>query len=144
MNSVLRHIPFLIVLLWFWCCSFVPKDSLFAQDIQSNREQEYAANKIVAQSDDLAQKGEFRNAVLKLIPIVDYYPEYTKIDQVLFRLGNHLTEIGLYDAAFNLYKHLITNHVDSPQVPFVLFRIEKLYYLQENYERAIDYFRILR
>ena len=115
-----------------------------AQNKEDNKEQEAASDKIVARAEILAERGNFNRAVQELIPILDYYPEYSKIDEVMCKLGNNLTDMGLYGAADKIFKHMVANNIDSPVVPYALFGLEKLYYLQQKYARVIDYFKLLR
>jgi len=140
MNQLFRYLH-----IFLFCGVLISNFSfLYGQNKQSNFELEKTANKIVAQADELTKKDQYSKAVLKLIPIVDYYPEYSKIDNVMYKLGNNLTEMGLYDSAFKIYRHLVENNPQSSLIPFAIFGIEKLHYMQKDYERAIDYFRLLR
>ncbi len=120
------------------------ENRIYAQIQESNNEQEKASDKIVVRSDFYSESGDFNKAVQELIPILDYYPKYSKIDEVMWKLGNNLTEMGLFDAADKIYKHLIGNNLESPIVPFAILGLEKLYYQQQKYPRVIDYFRLLR
>jgi len=107
-------------------------------------EREFAANKILARSLVSAEEQNYSKAVQDLILILDYYPEFSQIDTVIYVLGNNLTEMGLYSSADQIYRYLIKSNLKSPLVPFALYGLERLYYRQAKYDRAIDYFRLLR
>ena len=115
---------------------------VFSQE--TNKEQEYASDKIFSRAVALAESENYNRAVQQLIPILDYYPDYSRVDEVMYNLGAYLTEMELYKAAERIFTHLIQTNIEGPMVPNAIYGLERLFYQNGDYDRALDYFRILR
>lgn len=105
--------------------------------------QEKAANTLLKRASGYYDKGEFSKAAQELISITDYYPEFTRIDQVFLNLGDVLVKMELYDAADKIYKHLVRLDPNSQTVPSALFGLARINYLQGKHERTLDFFKFL-
>lgn len=115
------------------------------QDLRSQREIERAANQVLRGSIELFNEGAYWNSARELIILMDYYPNYNKLDEVIFYLGQCLFEENLSTSAIRLYKYLLKKYPDSPFAAAALLGLEKAYYLQENYKLALSiYFAILK
>lgn len=112
---------------------------LYGQDIP-NRDKllkENAAKKLLKQAQSYQANGELNKAVKELIVITDYYPGYSQIGVVFIVLGDVLTEMELYSAASKIYRHILSTYSTSAAVPFALYGLEKIYYLQEKYNQSL-------
>jgi len=115
------------------------------QDVSSKKEIERAANQVLRGSIELYKERSYWNCARELIILMDYYPNYEKLDEVIFYLAQCLFEEDLSTAATRMYKYLIKKYPESQYVPGALLGLEKAYYLQDNYKLALSiYFTILK
>ncbi|MDZ7265338.1 MAG: tetratricopeptide repeat protein, partial [candidate division KSB1 bacterium] len=115
------------------------------QDPQTQREIERAANQVLRGSIELFKEGAYWNSARELIILMDYYPNYDKLDEVIYYLGQCLFEENLSTSAIRLYKYLLKKYPNSQFAAAALLGLEKAYYLQENYKLALSiYFAILK
>jgi len=120
--------------------------ALFAQqrsELDSLR-MEYSATKILQKSENLIAEEQYTRALRELIDLVDYYPQFSRLDVAFLRIGQCLTSIRLYDAAKKIYTYLIRTYPKSPVIPYALAGLERVSYLEGNYDLAIDYLALLR
>ncbi len=116
--------------------------SLLAQDI-SNQDrllQERAAKRLLDQAISFRNKGEYNKAAKELIIITDYYSAFSQIDFVFVELGNVLTDMELYSAASRIFRHVINNYGNSIKVPYVLYGLQRINYLQDKYDRSLEFY----
>jgi len=142
--SIKRSKVVLLALLLFLLSSSAIQGAEGTNVLLQNREKEYAASKLLDRAKELISKGQYDQALQDLIAITDYYTEFSRIDETFVVIGNCMTDMELYSGAENIFKHMIRNYTDSPWVPHALFGLERLNYLQGNYQTAIDYFRFIR
>ncbi|RKY81157.1 hypothetical protein DRQ00_00500 [candidate division KSB1 bacterium] len=107
-------------------------------------ELEHAASKLLTKSQAYFEKGEYWKAAQDMILIMDYYPDYSRLDEVIYTLGNCLFQMELFKASEKIYRYLILNIRNSSFVPYALYGLERIYYETKQYERAIEYFHLLR
>jgi len=104
-----------------------------------------AANQILSVGVDYFNKGEFWKCARELIILMDFYPEYERLDEVVYYLGQCLFEEDLPVSAIRMYKHLLKKYPTSQLVSATLLGVEKAYYHQENYKMTLSvYFAILK
>lgn len=104
-----------------------------------------AANQILSDGINFFHEGEYWKSARELIILMDYYPDYERIDEVVYYLGQCLFEEELPVSAIRMYKHLLKKYPASRLVPATLLGIEKTYYHQKNYKMALSvYFTILK
>lgn len=123
----------------------VQDDSNSRQDKILDKEIERAANQILRGSIELFKEGAFWKCARELIILMDYYPDYEKLDEVIFYLAQCLFEEDLSTAAERMHKHLLKKFPASSFIPGALLGLEKTYYHQNNYKLALSvYFAILK
>ena len=139
-NHRIRLIKIISCIFIFFSC--LPS---FAQNIPNKDRllQENAAKKLLNQALISQKKGELNKAIKDLIIITDYYSDYSQIDVVFSELGSILTEMELYSAASRIYKHIISNYRVSSKVPYALFGLQKINYLQERYRQSLELYNQL-
>ncbi len=110
-----------------------------------DKEIERAANQILREGIELFTKGAYWKSARELIILMDYYPEFERLDEVIYYVAQCLFEEGLTTATTRMYKHLIKKYPQSSLVPATLLGLEKTYYRQQNYKLALSlYFAILK
>jgi len=109
------------------------------------REIERVCNQILRGSIELYKEGSYWSCARELIILMDYYPEYEKLDEVVFYLAQCLFEEDLLTSAVRMYKYLLNKFPQSSCVPATLLGLEKTYYQQNDYKLALSvYFTLLK
>jgi outer membrane protein assembly factor BamD (BamD/ComL family) len=135
--------------IWILFILFLSFQSLaVAEEPQSRRqareELDRAATKVYKTALDQMAAGNYWKAAQNLIVITDYYGTYKNMDAVLYQLGNCMFHMELYPAAERLYVYLIKNYIDSPFVSNALYGLERVYYADKRYNKALTYFQVIQ
>lgn len=117
--------------------------------IKKNREPDKdvvrAANQILREGIELYNEGAYWKSARELIILMDYYPEFERLDEVIYYIAQCLAEEDLPAAAIKMYNHLIKKYPKSPLNAASLLGLEKAYYRQRDYKLALSiYFTILK
>jgi tetratricopeptide (TPR) repeat protein len=67
--------------------------------------------------------------------IIRNYPQYDKLDKILFYLGNNLQEAGRKQEALKVYRKLLSKYPDTPYAPNVLLAFGEYYFGEKNNPR---------
>lgn len=115
------------------------------QDIKDEKEMKRAAKKIFNKGVDYYKKGEYWNCSQELIIIMDFYPKFDRMDQVVNYLGKCLFQEELYTAAIRMYNYFIKKYPSSSLVQDALLGLEKSYYHQRKFKQTLRvYYAILK
>ncbi|NOY76805.1 MAG: tetratricopeptide repeat protein [Calditrichaeota bacterium] len=109
----------------------------------SQKELDRAATKVYKTALDQMKTGNYWKAAQNLIVITDYYSDYKNLDAVLYNLGTCLFHLELYNAAEKIYVYLIKNYLDSPYVANAVYGLERVYYTDRMYNKALTYFQVI-
>jgi len=72
--------------------------------------------------------------------ILEKYPRVEFINQVLYRTGMCLYDIGNKDSAKTIFQKLVIQYPDSSYLAEVLFHLGECYFEEGDYEQAIHYY----
>lgn len=100
---------------------------------------EKSSARLFAEAQTLLAARDYWAAARDLILVLDFNPNYEKVDQVVFMLGECLYEIGLPQGASRLYQHLITRYLRSSLLPEALLGLQRIEYDRQDYPRCIDH-----
>lgn len=115
-----------------------------ANQIQ-DKEIERAANQVLRESIELFNERAYWKSARELIILMDYYPKFDRLDEVVYYLAQCLFEEDLPTSAIRMYKHLLKKYPQSTFALPSLLGLEKTYYLQNDYKMALSiYFTILK
>jgi len=124
---------------------------VFSQSMRELRAQKFlkhdlekASEKLFTEAISYFDQGEYWESARDLIILLDFNPNYSKIDKVVITLGDCLYEIGLYEAAVKLYRHLVQKYIRSPYLPNALLGLQKIEYDRKDYSRSIEIFKALK
>ncbi len=109
----------------------------------SEEELDRAATKVYKTALDQMKSANYWKAAQNLIIITDYYSDYKNLDAVLYNLGTCLFHLELYSAAEKIYVYLIKNYLDSPYVANAVYGLERVYYTDKMYNKALTYFQVI-
>ncbi len=102
-----------------------------------------AATKVYKTAIDQMKSGNYWKAAQNLIVITDYYSDYRNLDAVLYNLGTCLFHLELYNASEKIFVYLIKNYLDSPYVANAVYGLERVYYTDKLYNKALTYFQVI-
>ena len=84
---------------------------------------------------------EWRQKAIKIFQEIEAkFPDYGRLDMVLFFLGNFLTQMDEPDKGYEYYVKLITRFPDSDYLPDTLVNIGDYYFEQNDYMTASEFF----
>ncbi|MFQ5865665.1 MAG: tol-pal system YbgF family protein [bacterium] len=89
------------------------------------------------------EKKLYWKSAVDLIVILDFYTEFTKLDDVIYLLGNCLYEMGMYDGADRMYRYLLKTIPRTPNLPDALLGLQKVFYQKKDYKKSLRFYRAL-
>ena len=78
-----------------------------------------------------------------LIILMDFHPNFSQADKVVFNLGECLFEIGLYEGSSKLYKYLVKKFISSPLLPQALLGLQRIEYVSGDFPRCIEFYKAI-
>ncbi len=87
-------------------------------------------------------KSYWKSAV-DLIVILDFYPEFSKLDGVIYLLGNCLYEMGIYDGADRMYRYLLRAIPKTPLLADAILGLQKVFYQKRDYLKSLRFYKAL-
>jgi TolA-binding protein len=80
------------------------------------------------------------HATRELIILLDFYPNFSKTDGVLYYLGACLYQMDMYKSSSKMLRYLITNYPQSEYLPETLLSLQKLHYSTNELDNSLNYF----
>ena len=144
-----KGIPLLLVLLLVTLTGYAPPvvaqtTAIDPTDKVQVEELERAASKLYQEADRLFQEGKYWESSRNLIILLDYYPNYSKIDEVVFTLGDCLFEIGLLDGSQKIFKFLVKKFISSPHLPRALLGLQRIEYDRGHLDKCIEFYKVIQ
>ncbi|MFQ5603218.1 MAG: tol-pal system YbgF family protein [bacterium] len=123
-------------------CASAGTELAFYQD-RSHKEIEKAAKNQLKIATKKFEQGEYWQSAIDLIVILDFYANFTQMDEVIYRLGSCLYEMELYDGADMMYRYLLKTIPKTPLLPQVLMGLQKVYYHKVDYQQSLKFYKTL-
>lgn len=120
------------------------KEGGFLQQISSSRGLERACLQTYDHALKCLSQGTYWEGAKNLIIILDYNPGFSKIEGVMYYLGECLYEMELLRAAEKMYKAVIRRNPNSDFLPYAIYGLIKVKYKEGKYQDALDYFEIFQ
>lgn len=120
---------------------------LLAQEndlIAPGRDLEKSADVLFLEAQKLFQDGKYWECARDLIILMDFHPDYSKIDQVVYLLGDCLYENGILDGSSKIYQYMLKKFIRSPLLPLALLGLQKIEYDKENLLKSLDFHETLQ
>jgi len=90
----------------------------------------------------LESQKEWRRKAVKIFQEIEQkYPDYEKLDMVLFYLGNFSSQMGESEEGYNYYAKLVTRFADSKYLPDALVNMGEYFFQRDEFETALDFFK---
>jgi tetratricopeptide (TPR) repeat protein len=100
-----------------------------------------AARLTAEQADDEKREGQaLLESVKQYVAVAEHYPQYKRLDEVLFNLGHLLMQVHKEDAARSYYKRLIKDHPTSRFIPDAYFAFGEYYFDHKDLENALAFY----
>jgi len=107
-------------------------------------ELEKASAKLFSEANKLFDDGKYWDSARNLIILLDFNPQYSKIDEVVFTLGDCLYEIGLLEGSNKIFKYLVKKFITSPQLPRAILGLQRIEYDKGNIIKCIDFYKVIK
>lgn len=104
---------------------------------------ENASEKLHFEAKRHLKEARYWEAARDLIILLDFYPDYSQIDDAVFILGDCLYEIGIMDGATRIYRYLVKKFIRSPLLPKALLGLQRIEYDTGNYARCIEFYNAI-
>ena len=104
---------------------------------------EKASDKLHIEAKKLYNDGKYWEAARDLIILLDFYQDYSNIDDAVFLLGDCLYEIGIMDGATRIYRYLVKKFIRSPLLPRALLGLQRIEYDTGNYARCLEFYNAI-
>jgi cellulose synthase operon protein C len=90
----------------------------------------------------LNSQKEWRRKAIKIFQEIEQkYPDYAKLDMVLFYLGNFSTQMGDAEAGYEYYKKLVTLFPESKYLPDALVNVGEYFFVRDEFDTALEFYR---
>jgi len=78
-----------------------------------------------------------------LIPIMEFYPTFSKLEDVVYMLANCQYDLQMYDGADRLYRYLLGSVKKTRLVPEAILGLQKVSYKKGNYQQSLKFYKAL-
>ncbi len=90
----------------------------------------------------LESQKEWRRKAIKIFQEIEQkYPDYDKLDMVLFYLGNFTTQMGDPEAGYEYYTKLVTKFPESKYLPDALVNVGEYFFVQDEFDTALEFYK---
>lgn len=86
---------------------------------------------------------KYWSCAVDLIVLLDFYPDFSKIDQVIYWLGNCLYEMQMYDGADRIYRFLLRSGLTTPWIPESILGLQKVHYQKQDHLQSLKFYKAL-
>jgi tetratricopeptide (TPR) repeat protein len=102
-----------------------------------------AADHLYKQAMRYMKKEEYWKATRELIIILDFHPQYPKLDAVVFELGRALYEMDMLSASERMFIYAADKYRRSGYLGDVLLGLQKVYYQKGDYAKSLRFYAAL-
>jgi outer membrane protein assembly factor BamD (BamD/ComL family) len=136
------HIKFIVSLL---LSATTLTAGLSAQEAEkeSAEKRRRFAEKIFDGAEKKYEERNYRDGALDLLALIDSYPSFAQFDEAANLLGAALYEIQYFEAADQVYRHLLKSVLKSPLVPEAILGLQKVYYHKGEFQQALKFYKAL-
>lgn len=107
---------------------------------EERRELQKLAERVFQSAKKLFTAGEYWKTTQELIVLIDYYPQFAKIDQVYYYVAESLRELEMSKPAIQTYKWLLLKSPQSNFTPHALLGLQKVAFQKKEYKKSYNYY----
>jgi cellulose synthase operon protein C len=90
----------------------------------------------------LNSQKEWRRKAIKIFQEIEQkYPDYPKLDMVLFYLGNFTSQMGNAEAGYEYYSKLLTKFPESKYLPDALVNVGEYFFVRDEFDTAMEFYK---
>ena len=119
-------------------------DFCVAQEVTREQELERMGEIIFTRAKSLIETGDYLNATREFIILMNYYPDFEKMDEVVLLISDCMYEMELYTSATTMFTYLVKNYFSSPFLPNALLGLEKTKYKEGKFQESLDFFEAIQ
>ncbi len=116
---------------------------LQARQDRAKAELERNGKRLLSDARKKYQAGEYWKSAMDLIFIVDFYTDFSRLDEALQLLGASLYEMEMYEASNRVYRYLMQNMPGTALLPEAMLGMQKAYYQRGEYELSLKFYKAL-
>jgi len=123
----------------------IESPEVFGNTSDDERERERAANHLYRNGIKLYLAGKYWDCAQELIVLLDFYPQFEKIDGVIYYVAESLSEMEMNKPALKMLRYLLKTYPKSEYTSVALLGLQKIYFREKKYEEATHfYFSIIK
>lgn len=112
-------------------------------DSQAAEEIEKAARDLHKQAQDNYENEKLWQAAVDLILIIDFYPNYSRLDDVVYLLATSLYDLEMYDGADRMYRYLLRSVTKTRLVAEAILGLQKVAYQKGDYPQSLKFYKAI-
>ena len=120
----------ILILLSMWIVNALSTSFALSQNLNTAeaKQIERAGEKVYKEAIELFDDGNFWQCSKKLFIIMDFYTEFSKLDKVIYYMGECLYEEEINGAAQKMFKYVIRKYTESRYFCQSMFVLQKASY----------------
>jgi len=104
------------------------------------REMQKLASRVYESALKMFNEGKYWDATQELIVLIDYYPEFNRIDGVYYHVAECLSQLEMNKPAQQAFKWLIVKYPQSSFAPKALLGLEKIAFRENDHNNVLQYY----
>lgn len=111
-----------------------------AAEAALQRDMDRAADRIFRDAVGFMKKEQYWKATRELIVILDFHPQYPKLDAVLYQLGRALYEMQMLQAAERIFTYAMDKYRNSGYLGDLILGLQKVHYQQNDFAKSLRFY----
>lgn len=108
--------------------------------LDDDRDIQQAANHLYRNGVKFYYAGKYWDCAQELIILLDFYPQFEKIDGVIYYVAESLNEMQMNKPALKMFKYLLKTYPKSQFIPHTLLGLQKTYFREKRYKEAMQFY----
>ncbi len=104
---------------------------------------EKAAKSLFESAQDKTDQRNYWQAAVDLILVLDFYPGYSRLEDVVFLLADCLYKLEMYDGADRMYRYLLRSVTKTRLVAESILGLQKVAYERGDYPQSLKFYKAL-
>ncbi len=113
------------------------------QQEMTSEQLEDAAEKLHKSAAKKFKKKAYWTSAVDLLSVLDFYPEFTKSDDITYLLANCFYEMSMYESADKMLRHLLKAYPKTPLVAEAILGLQKVWYQKRDYQTSLKFYKAL-
>ena len=106
-------------------------------------ELEAAARKLYKSAAKKFKRKAYWTSSVDLIAVLDFHPGFTRSDEITYLLANCFYEMGMYESADKMLRHLLKTYSKTLLVAEAILGLQKIWYQKNDYQTSLKFYKAL-